>query len=486
MADILAILCSDTYKQCHPRMYPENTSRLVSYWVPRRSMFGENDKMVFFGMQAFIKEYLIKGFNEQFFDKPFDEVIVTYDAYMSNHVGLANVDLDRITELHKLGHLPLAIRALPEGSIVNMGVPCIEIWNTNEEFAWVVQWIECILQTELWKPCCHATMALKFRRIADYWYGLTSDADPEMSMADFGMRGMSGIDEACKASAAWLTSFRKTSTIPSLPWIDQYYGGREANVGIGAVSTEHSVMSANFAVDGDEISFVKRALIELYPNSSFSMVSDTYDYWNMVENIIPACKEEIMAHNGKLLIRPDSGDIVEISVNTVKKLWEIFGGTINSKGYKVLNPHIGVIYGDGCTMTRVEKIWATLETYGFAADNIYFGIGAFSFAAKQTNDGMILYTRDTYGIAMKATFAVINDEPVFLYKDPKTDTSHLKKSHKGCIQVTRDDNGDFIAYDGEKEIVDSDYTEMNLVFYQGVMVDSTNFKAIRERVAEGR
>lgn len=114
-------------------------------------------------------------------------------------------------------------------------------------------------------------------------------------------------------------------------------------IGIGAVSTEHSVMGANFSIDGDEITFVKRLLTELYPNTSFSMVSDTYDYWNMVNNILPQCKEEIMNHNGKLLVRPDSGDIVEISVKTVERLWEIFGGSVNGKGYKVLNPHIGII-----------------------------------------------------------------------------------------------------------------------------------------------
>lgn len=201
------------------------------------------------------------------------------------------------------------------------------------------------------------------------------------------------------------------------------------------MSTEHSVMASNFAVDGDEITFVKRLLTELYPNTSFSMVSDTYDYWNMIDNILPACKEEIMNHNGKLLVRPDSGNMVDISVKTVKKLWDIFGGTINSKGYKVLDPHIGIIYGDGCSLYNVNEIWSLLADERFAANNIVFGVGAFCFSAIVEGDGhMAVVTRDTFGIAMKATYGVVDEKPIMIYKDPKTDTSHLKKPIKVAVK----------------------------------------------------
>lgn len=485
----LAILYSDSYKQCHPRMYPKGTTKLVSYWVPRRSMFGENDTMIFFGLQPFIKEYLIELFNNSFFNISKDYVRRSYSEIIERHLGLENVEIDRVMALHELGYLPLKMRALPEGTIVPMGVPCIELTNTHPDFAWVVQWVECILQAELWKPCCHATMAKKFRNLADTWYSANSDGNPAMAMADFGMRGMSGIDEAVKASAAWLTSFNKTSTIPAIDYIDFNYENCPYGIGLGAVSTEHSVMSANFAVDGDEISFVKRALTELYPNTSFSMVSDTYDYWNMIDNILPACKKEIMEHNGKLLVRPDSGDIVEISINTVLKLWNTFGGTVNSKGYKVLNSHIGIIYGDGCTLEKIEQIWSELDKAGFAADNIVFGVGAFSFAAMPVDDKMIIYTRDTYGIAMKATYAIINGESVFLYKDPKTDTSHLKKSQKGLIDVWRDPaaEGKIRATDGLKSFSSNNRPNSlwQTVFEDGKIVKETTFEEIRERIARG-
>ena len=289
----MALLLSDTYKQCHDRMYPTGLTKLVSYWVPRKSMLKTQNKMVFFGLQAFIKEYLIEYFNDNFFALTKDEVLELYTDSMDIQIGKENYDWDKIINLHSLGYLPLQIRALPEGTLVPMGVPCIEITNTHDGFAWLVQWIECILQVELWKPCCHATIGYMYRQIADKWYEKTVENIPSsMACADFGMRGMSCMDEATRCSASWLISFDKTSTIPAINYIDKYYSAdcKNNRLGIGAVSTEHSVMGANYSIDGDEATFVKRLLNELYPNTSFSMVSDTYDYWNMVNNILPQVK----------------------------------------------------------------------------------------------------------------------------------------------------------------------------------------------------
>lgn len=450
MSRTMALLLSDTYKQCHDRMYPTGLTKLVSYWVPRKSMLETQNKMVFFGLQAFIKEYLIEYFNDNFFVLTKDEVLELYTDSMDIQIGKENYDLDKIIKLHRLGYLPLQIRALPEGTLVPMGIPCIEITNTYDDFAWLVQWIECILQVELWKPCCHATIGYMYRQIADRWYEKTVENIPSsMACADFGMRGMSCMDEATRCSASWLISFDKTSTIPAINYIDKYYSAdcKNNRLGIGAVSTEHSVMGANYSIDGDEVTFVKRLLNELYPNTSFSMVSDTYDYWNMVNNILPQVKDDVMNHNGKLLIRPDSGDIVDISVNTVEKLWEIFGGTVNSKGYKVLDPHIGIIYGDGCTLSNVDTIWSELEKRGFSANCIAYGVGAFCFSAIVENGKLIVATRDTFGIAMKATYGVINGKKLMIYKDPKTDTSKLKKSHKGCCEVYDGENGELMCRD---------------------------------------
>ena len=486
MNSTMALLLSDTYKQCHDRMYPTGLIKLVSYWVPRKSMLETQIKMVFFGLQAFIKEYLIEYFNDNFFALTKDEVLELYTDSMDIQIGRKNYDLDKIIKLHSLGYLPLQIRAIPEGTLVPMGVPCIEITNTHDDFAWLVQWIECILQVELWKPCCHATIGYMYRQIADKWYEKTVENIPSsMACADFGMRGMSCMDEAIRCSASWLISFDKTSTIPAINYIDKYYSAdcKNNRLGIGAASTEHSVMGANYSIDGDEVTFVKRLLNELYPNTSFSMVSDTYDYWNMVNNILPQVKDDVIKHNGKLLIRPDSGDIVNISVKTVEKLWEIFGGTLNSKGYKVLDSHIGIIYGDGCTLSNVDTIWSELEKRGFAANCIAYGVGAFCFSAIVENGKLIVTTRDTFGIAMKATYGIINGKKLMIYKDPKTDTSKLKKSHKGCCEVYTDENGELMCRDRLLEM--SDNTLLTTVFKDGELVREDTFLDIRERLHGG-
>ena len=494
MIDTNALLLCDTYKVCHSRMYPETLNTLVSYWVPRKSMFQneENQKMVFFGLQAFIQEYLIEYFNKNFFDVPLNEILTTYRKYLNIQLGEGNYDVDKIINLHNLGYLPLRIDAIPEGSKVNMGVPCIRVVNTNPSFAWLVQWIECILQSELWKPCNHATIGNMYYKIAKHWYekNVDENIDPRMAFADFGMRGMSCMNEAVRCSAAWLLSANKTSSIPALPYIDKYYDADCSfnHIGLGAVSTEHSVMGANYALDGDERTFVKRLLTELYPNTSFSMVSDTYDYWNMVYNIIPSLKDEILAHNGKLLIRPDSGDQYKTVMNTVVSLWENFGGDINTKGYKVLDPHIGVILGDGCTQNVVNKIWKELDRLGFASNNVIFGVGAFCFTAMFEDDKTIVNTRDTWGVAMKATYGKFDDKELMIYKDPITDTNKLKKSHKGLIFVEKDGDNfkatDGFLYDAYYEYMQTHESAMRAVFIDGKMCNRESFTIIRERLAK--
>lgn len=485
MTRTISMLLADAYKQTHHRQLPRGLTKLVSYWTPRKAMSEKYDRMVFFGLQAFIQDYLIDSFNNDFFNLPVNTVIYDCESVLDTSLGKGNYDIDKIIDLYELGYLPLEIRALPEGTIVPMAVPCIEIGNTHPDFAWLVQFIECMLQTELWSSCNYATVGKIYYELAKKYYDKTvENGDPSMAMCDFGMRGMSCLQDAIKTSASWLLSFNKTSTVPAIPYIRHHYNAG-LNIGSCAISTEHAVQGANFAVDGDEITFVKRLLTELYPHASFSMVSDTYDYWNMVKNILPKCKKEIMEHDGKMLIRPDSGDIVEISIETIKCLWDEFGGTVNSKGYKVLDPHIGLIYGDGCTVNRVKEIYGQLEELGFAANNISFGVGAFCFHALFEDDGKFtVLTRDTFGIAMKATHGEVGDFKFPIYKDPKTDTSKLKKSHKGCCKVIRDNYDELICIDGYESYLEDDETELKPVFVDGELFipNYQAFDTIRERL----
>ena len=483
----MVMLYSDSYKQCHPVMYPQNQEELVSYLTPRKAMSEHFPKMVVYGIQPFLRD-MNEAF-ENFFADPIELVMFEYDKYIGAHLGLDNVARDRIIELHELGYLPLEIRALPEGTVVNMGVPIVEMRNTHPRFAWLVQWVECLLQTEVWPMCAYATVGWEYHKVAEKYYNMTAPgADPFMAMADFGFRGMSCLEDATRCSASWLLSFNKTSTIPALPYLDDYYNADCAKnkIGIGAVSTEHSVMAANYAIDGDEISFVKRMLTEIYPNTSFSMVSDTYDYWNMVNNIIPACKAEILAHNGKLLIRPDSGDMVSITIGTIQKLWDEFGGTVNEAGYKVLDPHIGLIYGDGCTLNKVAEIYETLAQLGFAATNVVFGVGAFCFHALFSPDNKFtVLTRDTWGMAMKATCGTFGGWTVPIFKDPKTDNG-LKKSQRGCCMVIWDEEMKlFRCSDGWDEWVEDEATALIPVYKDGESINEQEFLNIRARLYGG-
>jgi nicotinamide phosphoribosyltransferase len=191
-----------------------------------------------------------------------------------------------------------------------------------------------------------------------------------------------------------------------------------------------------------------------------------------------------MAHNGKLLIRPDSGDMVDISIRTIISLWNTFGGTVNSKGYMELDPHIGLIYGDGCTLNRVKQIYAELERLGFAANNVVFGVGAFCFHALFDDDNkMTVITRDTFGMAMKATYGEFGDKKLFIYKDPKTDDSNLKKSHKGCVTVLQDSHGYFCT-DEWYGLRDESLTCLKTVFEDGNITKYYDFMEIRRRLHE--
>lgn len=492
MLDMNPMLLCDTYKAVHNLMYPENLETLVSYLVPRKSYFEkpENQKMVWFGLQAFIKQYLVDYFNKNFFEKSEDEIVETYTKAMDVQLDGA-YKLDHIIDLHRLGYLPLKINALPEGSKVNMGVPCIELTNTIIGYAWLVQWVECLLQVELWKICNDATIGDMYYRLAKYWYDKNADADldPRNAFSNFDMRGDDCLEVAPRTAAAWLLSSNKTSTVPSLPFIDKYYMANTSynRIGVGAISTEHSVISCANAIGMDEEALLKKFLTDTFKDKSFSFLGDTYDYWNIVNNIVPNCKKEILAHNGKLLIRPDSGDMLEITIGTIQKFWDVFGGTINSKGYKVLDPHIGLIYGDGCTLNQLRKIWKKLDEMGFAANNVVFGIGAFCFKAVFEGDKLVVNTRDMYGCAMKATYGVVGGKEIFIYKDPKTDTNKLKKSHKGLIFVEKTEDG-FKATDGfnfEKflEYGEDHVNAMVTFFKDGRITYEERFLDIRKRLA---
>ena len=424
MYRINPLLESDFYKQVHWNQYPKGVTKVVSYFTPRMNRLKRVDYIVMFGLQSFIKEYLIHDFNEYFFNRPKEEVIAEYRHILDNTLGEGLYGIERVGELHDLGYLPIEIKALPEGARVPIGVPMFEISNTHPKFAWLTNALESVISCEMWHGMISATVGTMYRDIVDKYYAETVDDNipHNKALGDFSMRGQESKRSAYKSSAGWLLSFLNTATVPAIHWLEEYYNCNceEEPVGFGAVSTEHSVMCSNYAVDGDEITFIRRLLTEIYPHTSFSMVSDSYDYWNLVDNILPQLKDEILNHDGTLLIRGDSGDPVEIVTNTVVHLWDIFGGTVNSKGYKVLNPHIKAIYGDSITPQRAERIYYLLKDRGFAANNVSLGVGSFSMQCLEEDGELKPYTRDSFGIAIKATYCEDKDgNPIPIFKNPK-------------------------------------------------------------------
>lgn len=495
--NINPLLLKDYYKATHAEQYPAGITRLVSYFTPRMSRLFGQDKLVMFGLQAFIKEYLIESFNRDFFSRSKQEVLDEYARILDNTLGKGSYNLDKIAALHDLGYLPLEIRALPEGCRVNVKVPMFEVSNTHPDFVWLVNTIETAISCTLWHAMLSANVGYSYRQIVDRYYKISVDDNVPRAKAlgDFSMRGQESVESAIKSSAGFCLSFLNTATIPAIPWLEKHYNCdcTKEPVAFGAISTEHSVMCSNYAIDGDEVTMVRRLLTEIYPKHSFSMVSDSYDYWNLVDNILPQLKDEIMEHEGCLAIRGDSGNPVEIVTKTVFKLWDTFGGTVNSKGYKVLDPHVKALYGDSITPQRCEEIFDILVKNGFACNNVSLGVGSFSMQCLEHYDQNGVhrfdpFTRDTFGIAIKATYA--EDEsgkPIMIFKNPKTDSGNFKRSQRGCCSV-HFDGKDFSYTDG---LTFSQHSEdpMNLlipVFRNGKMLKEYSLSQVRQLLHHGK
>ncbi len=483
------MLLIDFYKAVHAEMLPQNMTKSVSYFTPRMSRVKRWDDVVMFGLQGFIKTYLIDYFNREFFERPFDEVIGEYKRIMDAALGENAYKIAKIEKLHKLGYLPIEIIALPEGALVPMHVPMFGITNTHPEFAWLPQSLESLISAESWHPMLAATVGHTYRQIVNEYYEKTCDDNISRARAlgAFDFRGEECTESAIKAGAGWCLSFLNTATVPTIPYLEANYNCdcTKEPVAFGSPSTEHAVMCSNYAVDGDEITLLRRLLTEIYPNTSFSAVLDSYDYWNIIDNVLPQLKPEIMAHNGCMLMRGDSGDCVEVVTKTVFKLWDEFGGTVNSKGYKVLDPHVKAIYGDSITVQRCEEIYRILEESGFACSNVALGVGSFSFQCIEEDGVLKPFTRDTFSSCIKATYCEIDGKPFPIFKNPKE--GGFKKSQKGCCIVTKDENGKYIFTDGHNW--DEACEAENLlvpVFKDGKILKEQSLKEIRNVLNGGK
>ena len=569
------ILMSDYYKQAHAEQYPEGITKLISYATARmtrmpKEMLG--DKLTVFGIQSYVKDFLIERFNDTFFNVPLEEAMTEYEMIIGDTFPIQYVNTGKFEALHKLGYLPVEIGCLPEGTRVPIRsafelpegqcqVPFMYIINTHPDFPWITEFLESVTSSEVWYPMAIANQAYYYRQIVNKWYGLTGVADEarKSAISEFGFRGGKSSDAAIKASAAFLTSFNKTATIPAIKYMHDYYGDPVREIGGGMISTEHSVMCSNFAVDGDEETFLKKLFGKLYPTGNVSVVMDTYDYWVNLERCGKGeLKEIIMNRPGTVFFRGDSGDPVDIicghvvvgdttiledlellftgrlpkeieqtlvkycgkticvenkdsgeyflyKVNmngttelirkltdeevlgTVGLLAEMFGYTVNEAGYKVLDSHVRAIYGDSITPNRAEQMYRRLAEKGFAANNVALGAGSFSTQCAETPDGKLLpFTRDSYGIAVKATWCQDKDgNERQLFKNPKTDTGKFKKSQKGLIWAGLDENGEIIAKDHFTTDTLPDNNMLQPIFRDGKMLKEVTLAEVRNRLHNG-
>lgn len=480
------LLC-DFYKTVHSDMIHPKMTKSMSYYTPRMSRVERWDKVVMFGVQMFCKTWLIDYFNENFFQLSEEEVVAEYTRVLDATLGKGIYGTEKIKKLHRLGYLPIEIIALPEGTMVPVKVPMFGITNTHDDFAWLPQALESLISAEMWYPQITATVGKTYRDIVNKYYEETvEDTVPRAkALGAFDFRGDMCVDAALMAGAGWCLSFLNTATVPAIPYLENIFNCdcTKEDVAFGTVSTEHFVMCSNYAVDGDEITFLRKMLTELYPNTSFSCVLDSYDYWNVIDNILPQLHDEIMAHNGCMLMRGDSGDCVEVVTKTVFKLWEQFGGTVNSKGYKVLDPHVKAIYGDSITVQRCEEIYEILKNAGFACSNVALGVGSFSMHCIEENNILKPFTRDTFSSCIKACYAEVDGKCYPVFKNPKE--GGFKKSQKGLCFVYEEDG--VLTY--KDEYTSENIPEGNLletVFKDGKMVKEYTLNDIRQRLNGGK
>ena len=480
------LLLTDGYKVDHRRQYPSNTTLVYSNWTPRKSRVEGFDEVVFFGLQYFIKKYIIEEFETKFFSRPKDEVINAYSRRINNYLGDNAVGTDHIAALHDLRYIPMVFKALPEGVSVPIKVPMFTMYNTLPEFFWLTNYFETLLSTTVWLPCNSATIAAKYRSILDKYAAETSSVPEFVDWQghDFSMRGMAALEAALISGAGHLLSFTGTDTIPAVDFLEQYYNANsDANlIGGSVAATEHSVMSMG-TNSGEQETF-KRLICQVYPKGIVSVVSDTWDLWKVLTEYLPNLKNEILARDGKLVIRPDSGDPVKIICGdqdstdekerkgVVELLWDIFGGHINDKGYKELDSHVGAIYGDSITLDRAEQICENLKKKGYASTNVTLGIGSFTY---QYN------TRDTFGFAMKATYGEVDGKGREIFKDPITDDG-TKKSARGLIKIIKEDEKyalvDQVSWEEERQ------GELIEVFRDGKLLVDQTLTEIRSRVRQ--
>lgn len=574
------LFMKDAYKTGHLYQYPPNTEYVYSNMTARGASHFHwkdfNGKVVNFGARGFAQEILRDLWDRNFFLMDKDVVIEEYQDMINSALGAKVVGTSHLSDLWDLGYLPLEVKALPEGELVNLRVPLMTIKNTDPRFSWLVNFMETVWANYTWKPLTVATIAYEYRRLSERFAEETG-ADKGFAIFqnhDFSARGMSGAEDSARAGAGHLLSSVGSDTLAAGKYLVDYYRANWAQelIFTAPPATEHAVMCLNYAVYGEEGTY-RRLINEVYPDGMVAIVSDTINLWDVLTKVAPKLKDDIMKREGnpfgpgKVVFRPDSGNPVkiitgdndwvlvrdqaykdgieeafnkhfkvptdgrqwgfkfevpqEIIVKVVgadsdlsyhkitfpagfygdypnrgaavpliprevglaetyyptpaekgalQILWEEFGGTVNEAGYRILDPHVGLVYGDSITLDRAEEIFQLMKDHGFASTNIVFGVGSFTYQ---------YLTRDTFGLAVKATWGQISGVGHDLQKTPITDDG-TKHSAKGLLRVEKE-NGEYVLYQ-QQTAEQADLGELKTIFKNGYIQDLQTLGEMRERL----
>lgn len=451
------ILLSDSYKVSHWKQYPPKTTNVYSYFESRGS--DDFTETTFFGLQYIIKKYLA---GKRVTMANIDEAEKLYAAHFGSTELFNRKGWERIAFVHG-GRLPVRIKAVPEGTRVPVGNVMMTIENTDPDAFWLTNFLETLL-SQVWYPSTVATVSAQARK--QILEALKKTGDPSLidfKLHDFGFRGVSSVESAGIGGAAHLLNFMGTDTVAALTFLQDYYSADMA--GFSVPASEHSTMTS-WGRENEADAY--RNMIEQYGDCGiYSVVSDSYDLFKAVKDIWgDKLRDAVLAAPGTLVVRPDSGFPPHIVCYTLELLGKQFGYTVNDKGYKVLNPKVRVIQGDGLNLKMIENILKTIEHEKWSADNVTFGMGG--GLLQQVN-------RDTMRFAFKCSSAVVDGEQRDVYKQPATDQG--KDSKRGRLALI-DDFG--LKTVGENET--GEYCDLlDTVFEDGWITKKQTLEDIRKR-----
>jgi len=463
------ILLADAYKYAHHKLYYPGTTQIYSYLESRGGMF---DETIFFGLQYFLKEYLQgPAFTQQDLDEA--------DDFLRQVFGRDDVfeksKFQYIFDKYN-GHLPVKIKAVAEGTAVPTSNVLMTLENTDPECYWLTNFLETLLM-QVWYPCTVATLSNQIKKVITQFYRETAtegaEAGIDFVLNDFGFRGVSSVESAKIGGAAHLINFSGSDNLAGSGMAINYYDAQKV-YGLSIPATEHSICTL-LGSDG-ELEIFKHVL-RSFPTGTIACVSDSF-------NIFKACKEywggelkeEILNRQGTLVIRPDSGDPIMTLLEIFKILFETFGYTTNSKGYKVLPPQVRVIQGDGVNYAEIINMYNALKANGISAENLVLGMGG---ALLQKVD------RDTQKFALKCSSAVINGQEVAVEKSPTemdadgNITPSFKKSKGGRLKLVKI-NGIFKTVNEQEHLELAD--ELHTVFENGELVNTITFEQVKANV----